>query len=476
MPINLKLSAYFKLKSLHDLVLSLRPHALHSASSRLLWDVVCETTEHLIETLGGLDSANILEAALIQRYGEIGDNLHFYLSFLEAGEASRIPSVMISPLQSMIYREAPGAKVVVWSSWLPSNYSSGPTISARLRSLVIEVFGDPAHRVVKKLPDVLAVLSFPAAERDNVLLHSALGHELGHVLLVDNNDIDGYIAYALAKKQPAKLNDKEIEAEAEQAANGSTKKGPPGGTLNLFMQKQYERLRASAMLTLSKWLMELIADAYAVYFLGPAPVLSLDYLAGMPAASQTHPPGYLRFKVMLECLNLSDFRKRDDPELDWLVRRLDEIEGACKTEPTFATPEFRLAFSLLKDHINLLARYVMGEPKGVDKSLASPYTYQDWAKLYTTEPSTFGTANSLVSRALNYVIPDLVDVGTPHTADLPSILNSGWAIFYKHWDDFCKGLDAVDLAGQYRARQKLFNLLLKAVESADLQQRWERKK
>lgn len=474
MSVSAKAINFFKLRSLYDLLLTLHPHASHSESSLLLWDIVRETVECLIARLESLDSANIVEADLIKRYGEIGDNLHFYLSFLEAGEANRIPSVMISPLQAMIRELAADAKVVVWCGWLPSNYSAGPNLGSRLRMLVTEVFDDAAHPTVGKIPSVLAVLSFPAAERDNMLLHSALGHELGHVLSVYNADIKVY-----TDSVPVTLDEEALRSIAKQIQED----GPdPGLNANLFVQSTYDALKTEATRILSNWLSELLADAYSVYLLGPAPLLSLDYLAGIQGPSLTHPPSHLRFSIMLKCLDLSGFRKANDSELAWLTKKLTDIETVCSLNPQFDRPSSEIVYRCLKTHLDTISTYIMcgilpatpGKPD-MEPISRQPYRYEDWRATYLAVNSDTGTKSCLVDRMLNYVIPDCIDVpGRERMATLPSILNAGWAVFYGHWERFCKGLGATDLRQQHEARQKLFNLLLKGVEAVDLKRRWKR--
>lgn len=471
MPVEPKSITFFKLRSLYDLVLGLHPHASHSASSLLLWDILKETIECLMARLEPLDSRNTTEVDLIRRYGEIGDNLHSYLGFLEAGEANRIPSVIVSPLQDMMGSQAPDPQVVVWCSWLPSNYSVPPTLGMHLKKTVSDVFDDPKHRVVRQVPEVLAAVSFPAAERDNVLLHSALGHELGHVLVAYKHDIDKY-----QKKSKVRLEERYL-IEASKMSDSTDDAAESGsGSLPLTDQTKYELLSGVALRVTINWLNELLSDAYSVYFLGPAPVLSLHYLRGINGPSVTHPPGCLRFPLMLECLRRSGFREASDPDLGWLAPRIAEIESACPDDPGYTDPVYRTVFSCLKSHQSSIAKYIMrlGRSRGAG-TRKKAYTYSDWCSLYSAQPTSSGTRNALVDRILNYVIPDTIesDGNGAELANLPSILNSGWAVFYGYWDQFCSGLEASDLTGQHMARQKLFNLLLKAIEAVDLKRRWE---
>jgi len=469
MAIDDKDRTFFKLKSLHQLVLSLRRHCSHSASSLLLWGIVDQSVRRLIRDVERLDASTVAGADLVRRLAERGDNLHLYLGFLEAGEANRIPNALVSPLHAIMQPLAPGSRVVVWCGWIPGNYSAEPKVGECLKRTVEDVFRRRTHHVARAVPDVLAVLSFPAAERDNVLLHSALGHELGHVLLVHNKDVDKYPG-----RTDLKLDEQALRAAAERIdAETGAISADAKVSGNIFSERMYRQVSAFAAKTLARWRDELFADAYSVYLLGPAPVLALYDLAGLPGPSPTHPPGYLRFLVMLECLRLSGFAREDDNELGWLAPKLAEIRKACDAPPGPSNPVFPIIEECVSQHTCRIADYVMGASRDAS---AAPYTYADWARCYAPTQLASGTRNCLVDRLLNYVIPDCNEAADGHAlpASLASILNSGWALFYGHWDSFCKGLGAASLQGKHRARQRLFNLLLKGIESSDLSQRWGR--
>ncbi len=464
-----KVAVYFKIQALREVALGLKPHVTHAASPLLLWDIARQVIDRLIENVEALNASDPAEQKLIERYGNIADDLHYnLLRFLEASQASRTPSVIISPLQAMITNQAPNAEVIVWYNWIPSNYSAYPFFGPSLRKVIEDVFDDPSHPIFQQMPPFLAIMSIPAAERDNILLHSALGHEMGHILAAHFQDVNGYKVY-----HPVALDDGQLRAIARNIAITSNPAGgtPPGWSL--FENEVYNSIKAQSLKVLGSWLSELLADAYAVFLLGPSPLLSLHDLVGPQVASDTHPPSSLRYPLMLKCLQLSGFRNVGKPTMAWLDERLLAIENSHPVPPTVPNPIHQVVETCLNSHLNAIAQYVM-YPASRGARAADHYSFATWEKTIGT--SADFSKSLLVERLLNYVIPDCYQPPgqEQQVADLASILLSGWAVYYGNWNAFCAGLGLQTLPEQYVARQKLFNLLLKAIESSFLQVQWRK--
>jgi hypothetical protein len=460
-------AVFFKLQALSEITLGLRPHVAHAASPLLLWDILRQSIDRLIANVEALNPSDTKEQKLIERYGSIADVLHILLRYLEASQASRTPSVIISPLQAMITDQAPNAEVVVWYDWTPSNYSAHPSLGNGLRKLLEEVFDDPDDPVVQQIPPVLAIMSIPAAERDNILFHSALGHEMGHILATHFQDVDGYVAHAAVN-----LDESQLHTVAKNITGAANPAGGTAASLDLFENQVYSTIKAQSLKVLGSWLSELLADAYAVFLLGPSPLLSLHDLVGPQVASDTHPPISLRYPLMLECLRLSGFRNNNNPTLSWLGERLSAIEGSLSM-PTTVPEIHQVVSACLARHIAGIANYVM-VPATHRATSTSPYSYSMWER--TLINGEDGCSSLLIERLLNYVIPDCFQNAgqEQEVADLASILLSGWAVYYGEWEKFCNGLSLYTMKEQYIARQKLFNLLLKAVESSHLQVQWRK--
>jgi hypothetical protein len=319
------------------------------------------------------------------------------------------------------------------------------------------------------MPSFLAIMSIPAAERDNILLHSALGHEMGHILAAHFHDVNGYVTHAAVALDEGQL--RTIAKTIAVAANPAGGATPDWG---LFENEVYNSIKAQSLKVLGSWLSELLADAYAVFLLGPSSLLSLHDLAGPQVASDTHPPTTLRYPLMLECLRLSGFRNVGNPTLAWLDERLLAIESSHPVPPIVPNQIHGVVEACLSSHLDGIAQYVM-HPAAHGATAAIPYSFTEWEKTLRTSP--MGSSSLLVERLLNYVIPDCykpTGQEEEQVADLASILLSGWAVYYGNWDMFCAGLGKQTLSEQYVARQKLFNLLLKAIESSYLQVQWRK--
>lgn len=466
---DIKVAVYFKLQSLREIVLGLKSHVAHAASPLLLWDITRQIIDRLIENVDDLSASEAAEQRLIVSYGHIADVIHCnFLRFLEASQASRTPSVIISPLQEMISNQAPHAEVIVWHDWLPSNYSAYPSFAPYLRNMIEEVFDDHTHPIFQQIPSFIAIMSIPAAERDNILLHSALGHEIGHILAVHFKDAQFLNTYGSVSLDEAQLRSIATKkAATDNPAAGATPEW------NLFEDNIYNMIKAQSLKVLSSWLAELLADAYAIFLLGPSPLLSLHDLDGMHAASDTHPPSSLRYILMLKCLQLSGFQNSGNSTMGWLDERLSVIEKSPPMNPTDPDQIHLVVETCLKSHLDGIAKHVM-HPEVRGDTKAVPYSFAEWAKSIVTNDHCPKVL--LVERLLNYVIPNSYDLPEQgeQVADLASILLAGWAVYYGNWDAFCAGLGLHSLPEQYVARQKLFNLLIKAVESSYLQFQWRK--
>jgi hypothetical protein len=143
------------------------------------------------------DSANVLAATLESLVGAVGDSLRDTsdylpaqfccqalrelgdaLAFLEGAHSTVVPGSLIQPIESLVRSIFPSANILLRVQWT-YNYQVFD-IAGWLNSLCKSLIGEERVTDLLKPLDNFFVVSVPTIERSNILLHTILGHELGH--------------------------------------------------------------------------------------------------------------------------------------------------------------------------------------------------------------------------------------------------------------------------------------------------------
>ena len=183
-----------RLRALRDTARRLGPGSRHSASARFLLNLCNEALSGLsqrLQTEPGDDPEDVQRK--VKGVKQCADLIHLLLAFATEPAAGRVPQAMAAPLEDLVNRLASPlvqrTRVLIYYDWRPSNYSFRRDFPKRLREVLLQALCEdvripPAKwpDAVQAVPDVFAVLSLPAAEERHALLHSALGHEVGHAL------------------------------------------------------------------------------------------------------------------------------------------------------------------------------------------------------------------------------------------------------------------------------------------------------
>ena len=219
----------------------------------------------------------------------------------------------------------------------------------------------------------------------------------------------------------------------------------------------------------AKWQQELLSDAWAVFLLGPAPLLSLiEISAHQHLASETHPCNHLRFALMANCLRNSGFLAAEDAQvcLGWLQEHVDNAIGEAEEfQPTIvpdaAFPAFASVHEYLSAKLAAIGDFVLNRPGKYDRTV--------WASGMPQGDDR----HSLVTRILHCTPPDSVQ-GSAELPHLGSILNAGWAVHRDPdtWQEFSSQFDCTEADREYEALKRLNQLLLKAIESTSLKREW----
>jgi hypothetical protein len=438
--------AYSRLQGLRRAIVELGPGVQYAPSARFLWNLLLAGVDGLIGQLEAAPTGSPALPDLVRGIVGVADTLHVLLSLVEAGGASKVHQAIVPALHELLLK--PEALALVCSDWLPSNYSFHQGFPTRVRAALaqcVEGAGAPlrVHGAADAVPDIFAVLSFPVSERDNVFLHASLAHEIGHAL-VEQHSIPTPL-------MPAGIT------QADLTAFGVM------GSAVLYQ-------------LVIRWCRELVADAWAVCLLGPAPFMSLHSLAPADPPDPQHPASHVRFVLMQECLRRSGFLGGNGPPVDmeWLPEEVGlAIEASATSVTNPDVPAAPLAHRVLGHNVPQIAQFVV-ELLG-QQAPDLFWTRQKWEQGVITEAATEERHHGLVERLLNHCPPDRLTMdGTETIASLAAILNAGWSMISsdKAWARFSEVFNPSGLAGQDRARRKLQALILKAVEIIGVEREW----
>lgn len=113
-----------------------------------------------------------------------------HIRYVESARTPRLPWQVIPSFEKLVDWLRAGAQVMLRPMW-HYNYA---TIVSDLRELYLNELQeyeyylpaiDVESKIVSPLGSAFHVISFPSLERDNILLHSLIGHELGHLVVTE---------------------------------------------------------------------------------------------------------------------------------------------------------------------------------------------------------------------------------------------------------------------------------------------------
>lgn len=333
-------------------------------------------------------------------------------------------------------------------------------------------------------------LSFPPGEKDNVLLHANLCHEVGHALIQDAHWLDRFIPELPGDEAIQHLT-ANIQPQDVFAALGD--EGKAAAVTNLFARTGRLYARNGILVN---WLEELLSDAVAICVLGPAAAFATVELLRRSVGlhsdffGRTHPRSALR--IELQRLHLGDWEAvSGDPSFEDLLAAypkayayLEDTHAAYVGEPG-RIPEvqwehasgidYRIERTLefyealeqalrnkLPDILEVVRTWLL--PRGL---LYTPADFQEEvphliAKLEAlVPPSTFGS------------------YGAERPASYAGIMNAGALLRRQSLDAFTAGigpyqaLEARDPgSGTYKAEELIVALIRKAIADSHVHRRW----
>lgn len=270
----------------------------------------------------------------------------------------------------------------------------------------------------ERLGDGLVVLSYPAAERNNVMLHGIFLHELGHHI----TDRIG-VMQRVMQAHPHIPKHPEVEVQ--------------------------------------RWIWEFAADLAAFRIAGPAYVFGIYQSMLSTEVLETHggwhPPSYWRMQVLLEVL-------AEDGFFDAMPEALQMHIQGWQTDLASAKKRYRV---ILQEHcleqvFSFVTEVLPTLKAEVRASMTAGMNVEQYGRecgILLQQLKLFMPLNEWYNAEKDEWIP----------ASLAAILNTGWIFVLTELDGFFEEIEATDPAERERLRQRIFDLIAKSVEFAQIQ-------
>jgi len=404
-----------------------------SEGPRLLANYLSEAAKKIgeeLETLRGRPYEEIEPLAL--RRGQFLTILHALLEYISHANSHDVPAAIVIPIEALIRRHVPQSTIIVRFTWDFNYYFQD--IAGFLRET--PKYLPSLAKSVQSLPEFLPVFSFPITAKEDTLLHTVFGHEIGHFIGRVNKIQD---------KVPILINPALL-----------SKIDPP--------------YHAQILKTIQSWYSELIADLVGIRLFGPACLLAFSQviLHALNEPGLGHPMPAMRLQLMLSLLEELGFLDTVAPSGE------REREGSLP-------PPYRSVFSSYKE---FLRKYKQDPGESFYFLVAeSVRAVQDNIKNEVSlmlGPQTYGATdntpliNALADRLKHLVPPGEAYLKGQHRIpDVVSILNAGWLVYSTdHMDDIYNLLSMTNPQAKAEVKQKLNGLLSKAIESVVIRQLW----
>ena len=224
------------------------------------------------------------------------------------------------------------------------------------------------------------------------------------------------------------------------------------------------------MRIIPQWVEELTADALALCLFGPAYFFAFVYFVGpfasMDNSSDSHPPDRMRIEFMCNILLSQGDGLAYDKVLHETTRDYIEQWKAYASQSRATTPGAEIPYYSIAAHaIEPVLRKIMIETKRViGRRRYTPKSFQRDVPLLCDN-----LANGIPP---NEIMDDWV-TGQPRIVEAEAILNAGWVYLISGDNRYAELLGVLD---QWTVTNKLFNLVSKGLEYAEIQRRWGRQR
>lgn len=432
---------------------------------------IAETLREIRTGLGAKEANQDHEDEItIRRYGHLVFYIHALLEVIEAARVELVSASSVILVRDLS-RNLKGIQFLVIPQY-EYTFSYQEVFAGLVEiyeSAVKKGREDKAGALesIKGFGDRLAILRFPQAERDSILLNVMLAHEVGHAICQQNELAEAVIGdLQIDRAEVDELLD-ELE-EAVQTLEETQ------GPLPFFFHREVLRalLMSLIMTATIRWTEELLCDAIAFVVLGPAYILAFsEFLLSVENVddySITHPAARIRLSMLLalsrELGYLELLENYHGPQEDIFVavsKRMGELRAVIDREKA-EDPDGPLGVAS-----RTVSR--LGD-KIVEKAIA------------TVGPNGYPTERFLgdlptMCEQLAYFVPPTVDYDWDKErmapAHIVSVLNAGACFEVARRKSLYELFQAKDPDAQSEIDARFEKLVSKAIELSDIFSRSE---
>ena len=426
------------------------------------------------------------------------NKLHAFLRYVDATRLSRNPTGMIKPWELLIKKYTSkkflrDLNVIIRPQWKYNySYYNIITILKRIEGII----GDQETKlkIEKIAPSCFPILSFAGLERDNVLQHIVLAHEIGHLIdeieeITDNEKVDEDISDTFKRKEILNKFREYLELsikimnEVDKLDNKER-----DASDDLFRQhKAISQAQNEISSKISKWLEEITADIIAVRIIGPSFIFAL-YQTQIAQVSKMGPVGdYPPPQIRVEnCIKYwkevvdKDYKFFDENETgdtnhikikicikDYLDK-IEKRETELSVEPSPIDELEKQKHNLLTEILQQVVEKPLNSIKDLLEQKVPPFRLGS---------NLFNLIEELKNRITPVALEKERENNGYSKCDIATILNAGWIFWLTHQ------LNVVDSEKQkgegestsleklrrlcYQPLVEISNLILKGIELTD---------
>lgn len=434
------------------------------------------------------------------------NKLHAFLRYVDATRLSRNPTGMIKPWELLIKKYKNNVNVIIRPQW-KYNYSYY-NIVKELKD-INDIIGD--QETEKELVGVgsyFPILSFAGLERDNVLLHIILAHEIGHFIdeIEQVSSIGKYSDEIIKVLDTSPTKEKlnrlyDLSINIMKTSLGSTL-GVPN---DLFIQHEaISQAQNELVYKIRTWLEEITADIIAIRIIGPSFIFALfqtdlAHVSKMGPVGD-YPPPLVRMEKCIGYWNTLDnedrffdykeTEKTDNKETKRCIGRyLDRVKeretevNQVKLKETEVTQEPPAIGKLKEDRYKLLNEIL--EAVVVSPLESIKIFVNEKIPRFKLDNNIFKLIDLLRERITPVVADNKEDSSGFTKCDIASILNAGWFFWLTHERRLAQ--EKEDKTGEvaslnelrtryYEPLVELSNLILKGIELTDFNAQFSERK
>jgi len=196
-----------------------------------------------------------------------------HIRYVESARTTQLPWQVIPSFEKLVELLRPRGKVMLRPMWR-YNYV---TIVSNIRDLYLAELQpyeyyipnvDVESNIVDPLGEAFHIISFPALERNNILLHSVIGHELGHLLATE-------LVESVKNPFLTEVRDRIVQVTDSDLAKNSTVTATSPRQLKRDRANLLTKNIKSCLTYFERAAEEIVADAVGAILFGPAAVFSI---------------------------------------------------------------------------------------------------------------------------------------------------------------------------------------------------------